>query len=178
MNPQRIIPAGSGLSARPVTMTIDDADGGYARERSLGANPPLTGFVYFWLKYVSAFNPRVHCARCLAGPYSQRVKKDMPLGARVTLDEAQAPLLYLCGVTSRWLTNLHIAMLPKLGARIVKRTYHNLVVTIEDAEELPIPGLADGFRGLPRAFTSCRNYQFGVAYLEPHQQSAAEGARR
>jgi hypothetical protein len=171
-------PAGSGHLARRLIMTIDDEGGGYARERRLGANPPLTGFTYFWLKYVSAFNPRVHCARCLVGAYSQRVKKDMPLGAPITLDEATAPLLYLCGVTSRWPTNLHIAMLPKVGVQIVKRTYHNLVVTIDDAEELPIPPLADGFRGLPRAFTTCRNYQFGVAYLEPHQQPFAEGARR
>ena len=34
---------------------------------------------------------------------------------------------------------------------------------------LPIPPLEKGYNSLSQAFTSCRNYQFGVSYLLPMQ---------
>jgi hypothetical protein len=44
---------------------------------------------------------------------------------------------------------------------------------VEGARLLDIPELPDGWRGLPQAFTRCRNWRFGVAtfgYRDPDPQ--------
>ena len=69
--------------------------------------------------------------------------------------------------------NLHIAMRAKPGSRIERVAYNGVRITIEGAEALPIPELPRGFRGLSWEFTTCRNYQFGVAYLEAKDAVAA-----
>ena len=125
----------------------------------------LRGFSYFWLKYVTGFDARQHCARCLLGRYEKAVDVGMPTGRAITLDPGAAPFLYLCGVTGRWADNVHLAMRPAPGRRVTAPLGAG-EVTLEGAELLAIPALPEGFRGLDRGFTTCRNYRFGVAYLE------------
>ncbi len=124
----------------------------------------LTGFRYFWLKYVSDFKSDVHCARCLIGPYSTAVSNDMLTRRTIALNEVSGwDYLYLCGVSPKWPTNFHLAMKP--GNDIIKmKTYNGFEVVVTGAERMDIPSLPDGWNGLSKAFTTCRNYQFGVRY--------------
>lgn len=63
-------------------------------------NLKVTGFKYFWLKYVRGFDPTVHCAKCLLGDYSQKVNLFMPVNTEIELNEfSDYKCLYLCGVT-------------------------------------------------------------------------------
>lgn len=126
----------------------------------------LEGFRYFWLKYVRGFDAREHCARCLVGPYEKQVHPSMPLGSPIALDPGDAPFVYLCGVGPRYVDNLHLALRSLPGASAEARTYAGQLVTVEGAEALTIPALASGFRGLPGPFTTCRNFRFGVAFVE------------
>lgn len=78
--------------------------------------------------------------------------------------------LYLCGVIG-YRNNLHIPFVPSDNENdiITAETYRGDKVIIIGAKRLPIPPLENGYNGLSRAFTSCRNYQFGVSYLLPMQ---------
>jgi hypothetical protein len=145
----------------PITLRLD------------GPAPALDGFRYWWLKYIRGFNRDEHCARCFVGPYSKRVRRDMPTGQVVTLDEHDDwSHVYLCGVAMRggWKNNFHLALRPaapgEAAPRIVAPTYNGFTVAVEGAVQLAIPPLPPGFRGLDAHFTTCRNFQFGVAYLE------------
>jgi hypothetical protein len=140
-----------------------------------GPGAKVEGFRYLWLKSVRAFDHRTHCARCLIGTYDRRVEPGMPTGQALELDPAGAPFLYLCGVSPRYPTNLHLAMRPAPGARAEARTYNGLLVVVDGAEALEIPPLAPGFRGLASSFTTCRNYRFGVAFLEGAGLSSGPG---
>jgi hypothetical protein len=122
-------------------------------------------YAYLWLKYVRGFDASQHCARCLIGTYSKRIPYRRPLaGARFAgaLDEVQplsAPYLYMCGVTPRWAENLHVAFIRSPGS-VVEVEDANIAVRITDAcriliDERAVPP------GLPRAYATCRNFQFG-----------------
>jgi hypothetical protein len=122
-------------------------------------------FGVLWLKYVRTFDPAEHCAKCLVGRYSSLI----PFRGRKPgnvfegyLDEHSAPFVYLCGVARRWSDNVHIAMRPKQGAAF---TFDDprLAVRVEGMERLEIPAI-EGI-DLPEAFATCRNYQFGHAYV-------------
>jgi hypothetical protein len=124
----------------------------------------IKGFRFLWLKYVSGFDPSKHCARCLRGPFSARISPQMDLRYAISLDEYECDYLYLCGVSPRWETNLHIVFQPSAGDIIRVTTYNGLEIEIHGATQVPIPPLEQGFMGLPKEFTTCRNFQFGVAY--------------
>ena len=131
----------------------------------------VTGFRYFWLKYIKGFDPSVHCAKCLIGEYSQKVNLRMPVNTDIELDEYSGyKCLYLCGVIG-YANNLHIAFIPSDNENdiITAETYLGDTSTITGAKRLPIPPLEKGYNGLSLAYTSCRNYQFGVSYLLPKQ---------
>jgi hypothetical protein len=143
-----------------VTLTI-------RQENCVGNARQIHGFKYLWLMYLTGFRPDRHCLACFEGLRSRRIHPWMPLGQRIILNEAHEKYLYLCGVSDEgWASNLHIAMTPRAGSSIIEATYNGLRVEISGAVKLDIPPLPDGFRGLPREFTTCRNYQFGVASLE------------
>lgn len=127
----------------------------------------VDGYSHFWLKYVNGFDPNVHCARCLRGQYSKRVSKDSLLNRPIVLNEmARFDYVYLCGVAKPyvWENNLHLAARHAPGARALVESYNGIRAVIRNAELLEIPALAEGFAGKPKAFTTCRNWQFGVAY--------------
>ena len=134
-------------------------------------NAKVTGFRYFWLKYIRGFDPTVHCAKCLIGDYSQKVSLNMPVNTEIELNEfSDFKCLYLCGVIG-YRNNLHIPFVPSDNENdiITTETYRGDKVIITGARRLPIPPLEKGYTSLSQAFTSCRNYQFGVSYLLPMQ---------
>ena len=138
---------------------------------AIGEGARVTGWRYLWLKYVSGFQPRVHCAQCLVGPYSKRVKRDaMPIGRPLPLDEAENyQHLYLCGVASRggWAANLHLVAVAAPGENAEVEASTGTIFRITNARRIEIPALPPGFAGRPRTFTTCRNWQFGVEYYGP-----------
>jgi len=120
---------------------------------------------YLWLKRVRGFDPSRHCARCLIGDYDRAIRfgsKYVPgFSFTAEIPPDAAPFVYLCGVTSRWADNLHVAILPAAGAAFEYEDA-NIRVAVVGAERLAIP-MVD--LPLPEAFATCRNYQFGRRYL-------------
>jgi|GEM_PF-421078 len=125
----------------------------------------MRGFTYLWLKYVSGFNPAVHCAGGLLGTYHE-FGSPVVLPARHILDATRAPVFYLCGVSeSQWADNLHIPFVYAPGEEVVAATYHSVAIHIANARRLDIPWIEDGWNDFPRSYTTCRNWQFGVAHF-------------
>lgn len=124
-----------------------------------GPQERLSGFMYWWLKSISNYDLSVHCARCLVGKYDRRVTKDMRTGHRTKLI---GDLVYLCGVTRRWPMNFHAAAQLAPGETFSVETYNGFAVRFDNARRIDIEPLPDGWNGLPKAFTTCRNFQFAV----------------
>ena len=144
------------------------------------------------------FDAHNHCAACLRGHWSNAIhgykadatRPGKPVEANVTiaLDEFEAPFIYLCGVadletwTQRQKANLHLPMRAKPGAPEQRFTaYNGVTVVLRNVEVLPIPAVPRGFRGQSWEKTTCRNWLFGIAHMEPagliwQPASAARGA--
>ncbi len=115
-----------------------------------------------WLKYVTGFNEKVHCARCLKGKFSKALPmptENKPNTYKGILTEHEAPYLYLCGVTRKYSENLHIAFQWK-GRSTVEYESERVRVVITNAEQLPISPIHEPLE-LDDKFTTCRNFQFG-----------------
>jgi hypothetical protein len=129
--------------------------------------PYVTGFAHLWVKYVTGFAPSVHCARCLLGPFSQRVRPNaFPVNEPVELDEYGGyDYLYLCGVAKpySWRNNLHLAVVPCPGHTAEAEAWNGVVFRIDGAMAVAIPELPIGYDGRTKAFTTCRNWRFGVS---------------
>lgn len=118
---------------------------------------------FLWVKYVTGFNPAVHCARCLRGAYSRHFRYPdgyyLPeLVKTATLDEQPAPWIYVCGVTPRYRWNLHIAGRAAPGQRASYRD-ERIAVELSDFEQVPIDPRHTPTASKP--FETCRNWQFG-----------------
>ena len=112
-------------------------------------NAKVTGFRYFWLKYIRGFDPTVHCAKCLIGDYSQKVSLKMPVNTEIELNEfSDFKCLYLCGVIG-YQNNLHVPFVPSDNENdiITAETYRGDKVIITGAKRLPIPPLEKGYNG-------------------------------
>lgn len=121
------------------------------------------GLRYLWLRTVTGFDPRKHCAACLRGKRLPDVHLGMADAAfAITTD---APYLYLCAGSNRGYDfNAHLAMRVTGDAcDVASVETHGARFTFRGAVEVPIPALPAGFAGLPGAFTTCRNFRFGVA---------------
>jgi hypothetical protein len=136
------------------------------RIEGLAGRTQVQGFRFLWLRHVTGFNHAKHCAACFRGWRDERVTPRLELGRSLVVDPKHAPASYLCGVSVAGLANnLHVAFRAKPGGRIELPAYGDQRVILTDAEALPIPALPEGYRDLPRSFTTCRNYQFGVAHF-------------
>src|SRR5208283_2673681 len=125
----------------------------------------LTGFVQFWLRYVHGFSPHFHCQQSLRGESDPRFNRAMKIGTSYDLlPRKRYDYIYLCGVTPRLLPGLHLAVVPQFGATVHMHTYNGIEIAVADAQQLEIPQLPDGFAGMSRKYTFCRNWQFGVQY--------------
>lgn len=122
-------------------------------------------FKYLWLKYVTAVNLDVHCARCLVGEYSKAIKADIPNPQFLALNEHPANIFYLCGVASpyRWQNNFHLAFRAAEGETFQVNEL-GISVTVKNAERIPITGEAIAVVNHPKKhladFNTCRNWQF------------------
>ncbi len=122
---------------------------------------------YLWLKYVTGTNLSVHCARCLIGEYDSRIHHGVIDVENVELPKS--PYYYLCGVTSKWENNLHLAFREKEGA-VIEIDNNQIRCRIINAEQLPIsseyidPTLAHADK---KAYNTCRNWWF-ANYISSH----------
>lgn len=131
----------------------------------------LRGYPYYWIKAVKGFNGENHCARCLVGPFVHVRADAWPMNRPVALDLKGAKYGYICGVSDEgYAKNLHLPFLPEAGARVEMKLVKGQTIVLEGGRLLPIPGLPDRWCNLPRAFTTCRNFQFGVAYFNGQHQ--------
>ncbi|NTU81929.1 MAG: hypothetical protein HGA45_21550 [Chloroflexales bacterium] len=127
---------------------------------------PLPGFPYFWLKYVTGFDARYHCAQALLGPFHKGIWSTVKAPSVHVLTQPKEPwrYAYLCGVAeTRWADNLHVPVEFAPGQEVEAVTYNGVRIHITNARRLDIPWLDDGWNGFPRSFTTCRNFQFAVA---------------
>jgi hypothetical protein len=132
-------------------------------------------FMYLWLKKVEGFNDKVHCASCLKGKYSKVFGLKMTAGETVILPYEDGDILYFCGVAKpyRWENNMHLAgvveaghpafeLILHTGAKMIVENIRPMTIEAEPAERL--------YPQLPKAFLTCRNFQFGVQYYASGEQ--------
>lgn len=133
-----------------------------------GDGDTLSGFRYFWMKNVRAFDDSKHCARCLVGSYSKAVSNRMKLNDPVTEDYPLGEIVYICGVSQpfNWENNFHMALKVTAGATAELPMFNGQTVIVEDAELIPFDSSVSDelYAGKSAAFLTCRNFQFG-AYL-------------
>ena len=129
-----------------------------------GEGATLTGYSYFWMKFVTGFDPTQHCARCLRGGYVAGVSKDMELNTPLDLVLPRTSVGYICGVARgrNYARNLHLPFVREAGNVERMDMLDGQELVLSNARRLPIPGLPDGWADLPKAFTTCRNFQFAV----------------
>ena len=121
-------------------------------------------FKYLWLKYVTGVNLSVHCARCLNGSYSKKISPAIKKENNILLNEHEAIVYYLCGVSSpyKWANNFHLAFKEKEGSTITL-SRNGIVIVIENAEEIKF-SINDINKSdihiNNAAYSTCRNWQF------------------
>ncbi len=134
---------------------------------------PIQGFGLLWAYYVKSFKEAKHCQECFGGALAPNFNsRNAPSGVDLAFDEMDRfPFLYICGVANgpekeRGFRNLHLPVAYLEGGLVEKVTYNGYRFVLENAQELPIPALREGFNGhTDKAHYRCKNYQFGVAYL-------------
>jgi hypothetical protein len=146
---------------KPITVRIDHP------ELSSGK---IQGFRYFWAFYVNGFRQTTHCQPCFRGsPSVQLNTVSAESGRLYVMDErAASKYLYLCGVgvgprDLLYRKNFHLALSPCDDHEEVRETYNGYTVVVQNAIALPIPELPEGWNGLDRETTRCKNFRFAVA---------------
>jgi DNA repair photolyase len=135
----------------------------------------LRGYTYLWIKYVTGFDARYHCAAGLKGGYHWPNGAQQFTPTTHTLNKHPYQYIYLCGVAqSRWADNLHIPMEHAPGETIEDVTYLGVPILVQNARRLDIPWIADGWNDFPQSFTTCRNWQFGIKYYGYNGQRPAQ----
>jgi hypothetical protein len=118
----------------------------------------LRGYSYFWIKYVTGFDPRYHCAAGLkCAPNLKDNGYHWPNGthqftpSKHILNKHPFEYIYMCGVArTRWADNLHIPMVQAPGEMIEDVTYLGVPILIQNARRLEIPWIEDGWNNLPQ----------------------------
>jgi len=119
-------------------------------------------FVQLWGMYVRAFDSDEHCQDCLKG------RKEAALNLK-TVDgdyelSTDFPYFYLfaMGRGDRSISNVHLPVRPHPGAVASIGSLYGVTFTIRDAYAVRVDRLPEGWNGLAKEYTSCRNFQFGV----------------
>jgi len=78
--------------------------------------------------------------------------------------KTDSPYFYLfaMGRVPKHETNVHLAVRPQTGSVASIGSVYGVTFTIRDAFALRVDRLPDGWMGLGRDYTRCRNFQFGV----------------
>ena len=137
----------------------------------------IEGFRFMWAFYIEGYRPEKHCQPGLIGKVVDDFKTSTAVsGKTIALDKMDAyPYVYVCGVgvgpkKALGGKNLHLPLRYKEGAVATKTTYNGYVFTATNAEELPIPGLPEGFLGITnREHLRCKNFRFAVSVFGPAQ---------
>lgn len=129
----------------------------------------MAGWRFLWAKRVRGFDPAVHCARCLVGPYVQPFGRRMAANQPLVISAQPGAVLYFCGVSLpyRWESNLHLAVEARPGASCEVTAYNGDMLRIEGAAALPFDDSAARarFPGFGPAFLTCRNFQFAAQHF-------------
>ncbi len=118
---------------------------------------PLPGFPYFWLKYITGFDARHHCAQCFVGPYHKGIWSTVRVPSVHVITQAKSPwrFVYLCGVAdTQWTDNFHLPLEAAPGQEVEVFTHNGIRVHVINARRLDIPWIADGWNGFPRSYTT------------------------
>jgi hypothetical protein len=133
--------------------------------------PTLTGFKYFWMRKVTGFNPKHHCAACLEGSYVLDTKRAPEPDKPLSLFTPSSAVYYLCGVSAPYVhaKNFHLALEVAHGFTVERQLYTGARLVVEGAREIPFNDAAarNRFPNLGRDFLTCRNFQFGAHYFKP-----------
>ena len=142
----------------------------------------VLGYPYLWIKAVTGFCRTEHCARCLKGPFLKPTNDWAPppnVRTAYALPR-NAVALYICGVSRRgYQFNLHapVALADDDAPRIEMPMIDDQSLLVEHAKLLDIPPLKERWKGLDRTFTTCRNFQFGVAHFGyPRSKPVKQGS--
>ena len=136
----------------------------------VSARASFEGWRYFWGKRVNAFDPNVHCARCLVGSYVKPIGVRMPVNEEIGLPGfVENDILYVCGVSApyRWANNLHLAVrvTGDRNDRATMQAYNGDLLVITGAIAIPFDDAAakadHPHRG--KDYLTCRNFQFGAS---------------
>jgi hypothetical protein len=132
----------------------------------------FAGWKYFWAKKVSGFNPDVHCARCLIGPYEKKISTRALVNVEVDLTGySVGDIVYVCGVASpyKWANNFHLAARVTEGYDKGEYAVGSMAsgdqFFLRGAAKIPFTAEAAerAFAGRGKDFLTCRNFQFGAA---------------
>jgi hypothetical protein len=142
---------------------------------------PIQGFRFIWAFYVNGFRPERHCQSCLKGRRHEEFYTGSARTGRVYELNAmdQYPFVYICGVGAGpdkdlWKQNLHMPLVYAPGHIVTRTTHNGYVFTAQDAREIVIPPLPEGWNGLDKKMVRCKNFQFGVAQFGyPTRSNAA-----
>jgi hypothetical protein len=127
-------------------------------------------FNSLWIKYVTGFNPKYHCQKCLKGFLTKKFKyikdpiflnKEIP----IYLNEYRTPFIYICGVTNNYADNLHLPFRPAQNQEFEFKT-DSIHIKVYNGTKLDIKQFDLPF---PPDFSSCRNFQFGYQYFKMQQ---------
>lgn len=147
-------------------------------------NEAILGWRYFWAKKVGAINPRVHCARCLVGPYERGIGITMAVNQDIRLTGSNVgDIIYVCGVASphRWAHNLHLAV-QVTGDRndtVRVRAFTGDIINLAGATQIAFDDTvaAREYGHLSASYLTCRNFQFGVQMVADGRLPLAPSAR-
>lgn len=134
------------------------------------SNSEIKGFRYLWLKQVTGFNPKVHCARCLNGEYSKDFSPRMPVNSVLSLDYQENDVLYFCGVSIpyKWENNLHLAGIVSNGEQSEVIAYNGDILTINGLKKIDFDDAVAKakYPNLGREYLTCRNFQFAAQVFQ------------
>jgi hypothetical protein len=119
-------------------------------------------FVQLWGVYVSGFDSDKHCIYCLRGKKETRLHKAMEDCDIELASDSPYFYLFAMGRVPKHETNVHLAVRHQPGSVASIGSVYGATFTIRDAYAPRIDRLPDGWNGLGKDFTSCRNFQFGV----------------
>jgi hypothetical protein len=119
-------------------------------------------FVQLWAMYVRDFDSTKHCMYCLKGRKEATLHRQMTDGDYELATDFPYFYLFAMGRGDRSISNVHLPVRPHPGAVASIGSIYGVTFTVRDAYALRVDRLPDGWEGLDKDYTSCRNFQFGV----------------
>ncbi len=119
-------------------------------------------FVQLWGMYVRAFDSSKHCQYCLTGRRETALSRETVDGDYELATDFPYFYLFGMGRGDKSISNVHLPVRPHPGAVASIGSLYGVTFTIRDAYAVRVDRLPEGWNGLGKDFTRCRNFQFGV----------------